>query len=53
MNYAREYCSSIVFNGEMVVVGGYSDRDGWLDSVEKKVRLTIDCVSFPPNFYIA
>ncbi len=37
MDDAREYGASIVFNGEMMVLGGYNDRDGWLDSVEKKV----------------
>ena len=36
MNDAREYASSIVFGGEMVMLGGYNDRDGWLGTVEKK-----------------
>jgi len=35
-NYAREYGASCVFNGEMMVFGGYNDRNGWTDIVEKK-----------------
>ncbi len=35
---AREYGASLVFNGQMMVIGGYNDRNGWLDSVEIKVR---------------
>ena len=36
MNYARDYPASMVFNGEMVMLGGYNNGGGWLDSVEKK-----------------
>lgn len=32
----RRYPASLVFNGEMVVMGGYNVNQGWLDSVEKK-----------------
>lgn len=37
MEDAREEAASVVLNGEMVVLGGYNQRAGWLDSVEKKV----------------
>jgi hypothetical protein len=39
---AREYSASVVLDDEMVVLGGYNDRNGWLDSVEKKTRATND-----------
>ena len=35
-NYAREYGASCMFNGEMMIFGGYNDRNGWTDIVEKK-----------------
>ena len=36
MNFARRYADSLVFNGEMVVLGGYNNNQGWLNAVEKK-----------------
>ncbi len=38
---AREYGASLVFNGQMMVIGGYNDRNGWLDTVEIKVMMTL------------
>ena len=35
-NYEREYGASCMFNGEMMLFGGYNDRNGWTDLVEKK-----------------
>lgn len=35
MTYAKRYAESLVFNGEMMVLGGYNERQGWLDAVEK------------------
>ncbi len=36
MTYAKRYADSLVFNGEMVVLGGYNQNQGWLDAVEKR-----------------
>lgn len=36
MNLGREFASSLVLDGEMVVLGGYSTNIGWMSSVEKK-----------------
>ena len=36
MRDAREYATSFVLNGEMVVAGGFNNRAGWLDSVERR-----------------
>jgi len=36
MNDERDYPASLVFNGEMVILGGYNNGGGWLSSVEKK-----------------
>ena len=36
MTTDRKYPASIVLNGEMVVMGGYNDFQGWLDSVDLK-----------------
>jgi len=33
---AREYHTSTVFNGQMMVFGGFNDRKGWLTGVELK-----------------
>eukprot|EP00095_Tigriopus_kingsejongensis_P008030 maker-scaffold630_size122347-snap-gene-0.14 protein:Tk08030 transcript:maker-scaffold630_size122347-snap-gene-0.14-mRNA-1 annotation:"ig domain-containing protein" len=32
---AREYAASFVMNDQMVIMGGYNDRAGWLDEVER------------------
>jgi len=32
----RRYPTSLVFEGQMVVMGGYNDMQGWLDSVDIK-----------------
>ncbi|XP_059097535.1 influenza virus NS1A-binding protein homolog [Tigriopus californicus] len=32
---AREYASSFVMGDQMVILGGYNDRNGWLDEVER------------------
>ena len=36
MNFKKRYAESLVFNGEMVVMGGYNQNQGWLDFVEKR-----------------
>jgi len=36
MSDDRKYPSSLVFNDEMYVLGGYNDQAGWLDSVDYK-----------------
>jgi hypothetical protein len=36
MGYRRRYPESLVFNGQMVVMGGYNQNQGWLKSVERK-----------------
>ena len=35
MIYKKRYADSLVFNGEMVVMGGYNLNQGWLNAVEK------------------
>lgn len=40
LNIGRRYPSSVVINGQVVIMGGYNDdgnNDGWLDSVEVMV----------------
>ena len=34
----RRYPTSVVFNDQMLVMGGYNDDDGWLDSVEAMIQ---------------
>ena len=34
MRYQKRYAESMVFNGEMIVLGGYNQNQGWLDAVE-------------------
>ena len=36
MVYQKRYAESIVFNGEMLVMGGYNQNIGWLNAVEKR-----------------
>lgn len=36
MTTNRRYPTSLVFEGQMVVMGGYNDMQGWLDSVDVK-----------------
>ena len=36
MNFKKRYAESLVFNGEMVVMGGYNQNQGWLNFVEKR-----------------
>jgi len=36
MQYRRRYAESIVLNGEMIVMGGYNQNQGWLDAVERR-----------------
>jgi len=36
MNFKKRYAESLVFNGEMLVMGGYNQNQGWLDFVEKR-----------------
>ena len=38
MTADRKYPASLVLNGEMVVMGGYNDFQGWLDSVDLKPK---------------
>jgi hypothetical protein len=49
MVYQKRYAESIVFNGEMLVMGGYNQNIGWLNAVEKRHSTYIRIVSF---FYI-
>jgi len=35
MRFKRRYAESLVYNGEMIIMGGYNNNQGWLDSVEK------------------
>ena len=30
----KRYAESLVFNGEMIVMGGYNQNIGWLNAVE-------------------
>ena len=34
----RRYPTSLVFDGTLVVMGGYNDEQGWLDSVDIKAK---------------
>merc|ERR1712165_477116 len=34
----RRYPTSLVFDGQLVVMGGYNDMQGWLDSVDIKAK---------------
>lgn len=36
--YAFEYAASLVFNDQFVVMGGYNDRNGWIDTVGRKQK---------------
>ena len=36
MVYQKRYAESLVFNGEMIVMGGYNQNMGWLNAVEKR-----------------
>lgn len=36
MVYQKRYAESLVFNGEMIVMGGYNQNIGWLNAVEKR-----------------
>jgi len=36
MVYQKRYAESLVFNGEMMVMGGYNQNMGWLNAVEKR-----------------
>ena len=36
MIYKKRYAESVVLNGEMVVMGGYNNNQGWLSAVEKR-----------------
>lgn len=35
MEFRRRYPESVVFNGEMYIMGGYNTNQGWLNSIEK------------------
>ena len=36
MTSVKKYAASLVLNGEMVVMGGYNEWNGWLSSVDVK-----------------
>lgn len=40
MVYQKRYAESLVFNGEMYVLGGYNLNQGWLDVIEKRDSAT-------------
>ena len=35
LRYKRRYAESLVYNGDMIIMGGYNNQQGWLNSVEK------------------